>query len=255
MNLEQFIFTAARRLLLTGQVIKSEKWQGVKLDNAMMEAIKVYLGPAIMPTSQNTLVKLVKPNLPWAEDHFKERVGGKPLNPGDTYQYWPYYSRDKEMRNSGELFTHTYMERFWPKFTGQKTELPNAGIRYFYGDYDDVVTQLITDPYTRQAFLPIFFPEDTGAIHGGRVPCTLGYLFQYRNNHLHLTYYIRSCDFIRHFRDDIYMAVRLAQDCLLKLKLGSPEFSGATLGSLDMHIGSLHIFEPEVNRIAREFNL
>jgi hypothetical protein len=67
---------------------------------------------------------------------------------------------------------------------------------------------LLHSPYTRQATFPIFFPEDTGA-DGRRIPCTLHYHFLLRNNQLHLWYPIRSCDLVRHFRDDLYLACRL----------------------------------------------
>ena len=66
-----------------------------------------------------------------------------------------------------------------------------------YGDLDDVVTLLTNDPLTRQAFLPMWFPEDTGVVHGTRVPCSLGYHFMQRDGRLSITYYIRSCDIVR----------------------------------------------------------
>jgi hypothetical protein len=62
---------------------------------------------------------------------------------------------------------------------------------------------MVREPFTRQAFLPIWYPEDTGSVHGERVPCTIGYHFIRRGDWVHVVYYIRSCDFFRHFRDDI----------------------------------------------------
>ena len=63
-----------------------------------------------------------------------------------------------------------------------------------------------------------WIPEDTGAHHGERVPCTLGYHFIRRDDYLHMFYFIRSCDYIRHFRDDIYLAMRKAHYILEGLK-------------------------------------
>jgi hypothetical protein len=122
-------------------------------------------------------------------------------------------------------FTHTYQERFWPKRAGTFENLGGHGIRYPYGDLDDVVNLLRREPQTRQATFPIFFPEDTGAVHGGRIPCTLHYHFLLRHNKLHLWYPIRSCDAVRHFRDDLYMACRLNHWVLQELVDGmmSPE--------------------------------
>src|SRR3546814_17811567 len=73
----------------------------------------------------------------------------------------------------------------------------------------------LRSPYTRQAYLPVWFPEDTGSASGQRVPCTLGYQFLIRETPagkvLHIIYNMRSCDFMRHLADDIYMTIRLAQ--------------------------------------------
>jgi len=128
------------------------------------------------------------------------------------------------------VFTHTYQERFWPKDYERKTLGYDAnriqkrrGIRYEWGDLSDVVEHLLNEPFTRQAYLPIFFPEDTGAKHGGRIPCTLGYHFMLRGHRMHCWYDIRSCDAVRHFRDDVYLTCRLVYwvlDQLARLEAG-----------------------------------
>lgn len=168
------------------------------------------------------LAREIKPNLPWADDHFAERVSRDPSNPGEEYKNWPWWrgQEDQAMEEGAtglrNIFTHTYQERFWPKEAGSAigdtfghNPHPRQGIRYHYGDLDDVVNLLADHPYTRQATFPIFFPEDTGAVHGGRIPCTLHYHFMVRQNRLHLWYPIRSCDLVRHFRDDLYLACKL----------------------------------------------
>ena len=259
MKLNHLILQASRKLLNQGKPIQSRKWQGTQLKNPMFETIKVYLGPAQMPESIADLVSEVMPNLPWAEDHFKERVSGNPTNPGEEYKNWPFWKGQSDvMMDKGTKFSHTYQERFWPKQANMnETEITDGyikfGIRYEYGDLDDVVSLLAGDPDTRQAYLPIFFPEDTGAVHGGRIPCTLGYLFQIREDYLHISYYIRSCDYYRHFRDDIYMAVRLVHTIIDYLKNQDPEqFKYLKPGLFDMHIGSLHIFNHEVSKLKKE---
>ena len=148
----------------------------------------------------------------------------------------------------GVEFAHTYPERMWPKYAGYiipGQPLVQKGIRFFYGDLEDVVNLLIKSPGTRQAFLPIWFPEDTGVVHGERVPCTLGYHFMIRNGKLQITYYMRSCDLIRHFQDDVYMAGRLAQWVRDQLNnhLHNTVYD---VGELVMHIVSLHCFEGDI---------
>jgi hypothetical protein len=202
--------------------------------------------------SISELVKGISPNLPWADDHFAERVGGKPLNPPPSEAWWPYAQAGNAAHKEGEQFSHTYPERMWPKHAGHKSHWCephclyggfNRGVRYNYGDLGDVVNQLRRESTTRQAYLPIWFPEDTGAVQGQRVPCTLGYRFIYRDR-LDITYDIRSCDFIRHFRDDVYMAARLChwvaeQVDEANLIGGKPEMRP---GRLIMNITSLHAF-------------
>lgn len=144
------------------------------------------------------------------------------------------------------IYDHNYMERFWPKLAGNASQ-PHQGIRFSYGDLADVVAQLKREPLTRQAFLPIFHPEDTGATAGQRVPCTLGYHFIVREGKLNVVYYLRSCEIYRHFKNDVYMAMRLAQ--------WVEEESGLDLemGTLTMHITSLHGFvgdTPHIEKIA-----
>jgi hypothetical protein len=185
----------------------------------------------------------IQPNLPWADDHFAERVGGEPLNPGEQYKNWPWYQVgskwDKGFRASGK-FTHTYMERMWPQ----------SPTPFWWCDLKSVVDLLYREPYTRQAWLPIWWPQDTGVTHGGRVPCTLGYHFMYRQERLNIAYVIRSCDVVRYLRDDIYMAARLLLWVLDQLKELSPKeetqgehyWPAVTPGSFMFYCFSLHKF-------------
>lgn len=206
-----------------------------------------------MSESMKQAQRDILPNLPWAEDHFLERVGGLPLNPPPSQAWWPFIQNGhSEHLNEGQ-FSHTYPERFWPKWAGvnspEESWAGRRGIRFEYGDLNDVVNRLVENLLTRQAYLPVWFPEDTGAPSSERVPCTLGYLFMVRNKKLHVTYHIRSCDFMRHFRDDVYMAMRLGQ--WVKEKLNLPNLA---MGDLTMHIGSFHIFDGDRPMVKHQLN-
>lgn len=188
----------------------------------------------------------IEPNLPWADDHFEERVGGHPLNPGVQWRNWPWALSADRHRTEDDQFSHTYMERYWPRLANREDSQifdNHLGIRYEYGDLADVIEHLHQHPETRQAFLPVWFPEDTGVVHGERVPCTLGYHFLYRMGYLHMTYYIRSCDFTRHFRDDLYLSLRLQLWILDQLRDQSEAWKDAKAGSFVFHCASMHIFE------------
>jgi len=212
------------------------------------------------------LAEQIQPNLPWADDHFDERVSRIPSNPGEEYKNWPWWSGQEQVSMVAEgqrpIFSHTYQERFWPTCAG--SDHPeviadevgfNVGIRYIYGDLDDVVSLLAKNPFTRQATFPIFFPEDTGAIHGGRIPCTLHYHFLLRDGRLNLWYPIRSCDLVRHFRDDVYLACRLLIWVIQELQErelrgDSPQlWFGVRPGTLFFTAYSFHVHKGDLHRV------
>jgi hypothetical protein len=246
--------------------VNTGRWQGVptldKPDLVTRELLNLTLE---VPTNEllSVLAEQIQPNLPWADDHFEERVSGDPSNPGEEYKNWPWWrGQDDDTMKEGQ-FTHTYQERFWPKRAGccsqanpHRGPVPkprtNHGIRYQFGDLNDVLNLLWREPLTRQATFPIFFPEDTGAVHRGRIPCTLHYHFMRRNGMLHMWYAIRSCDYVRHFRDDLYLAVRLLHWVLDELKTADLTHSAIrwedvtpghlyfTAYSFHMHHGDAH---------------
>lgn len=212
-------------------------------------------------------------NMPFAAVHFAERVGGEPTNPGEAWKIWPWgNAASKFLEHNSTQFSHTYQERFWPKYAGQTeyghlqvranvkgsvdlTPRPWAwahrGIRYEYGDLNDLVDHLVDDPLSRQAYLPIWFPEDGTC--PGRKPCTLGYHFINRGDYLHTTYYIRSCDFIRHWADDCYLTIRLTLWLLNRLRALDSRWVAVKLGLFTMHVVSLHCFVNDFNQMRSEY--
>lgn len=237
------IRAVGKELRTLGHKVEPLTWQGMKAPAPMLELLEVSFRSPIPPHIE-LMQEDIKPNLPWADEHFNERVSREPTNPGESWKNWPFYPKNERDRiiRKNEKFTHTYQERIWSKKAGDHRDNAlenNVGVRYEYGDLDDVVNLLRRDTLTRQAFLPIWFPEDTGAVHGGRVPCSLGYLFLIRRGHLHCSYYIRSCDYFRHFRDDVYLAMRLA------LWVRDEVNTNLKMGYLNMYIGSLHCWYSE----------
>lgn len=240
-------------------VFQPNRWQSIDVSkmpgSQMRELLNYHFGfDALGATELDYYRDHIKPNLPWADDHFiEERASGMPFNPGETWRRWPWSHSADRFRDETGRFSHSYAERFWPKFAGQRSDdqwrdgsaFPasvNKGIRFDYGDLNDVINLLAGDPYTRQAYVPLWFPEDTGVVHGERVPCTLGYWFVMRGNRLHIHYSIRSCDFYRHFRDDVYLAVRLQLYILSRLQGKSAAWEQVLPGTFSMWIGSLHMF-------------
>jgi len=233
---------------VTSYDIANDRWQSFdikhNLGHRMREIFNTSFGVQLRGEDPLDYRDDIQPNLPWADDHFEERVGGLPLNPGEQWKNWPWALRADKFRTAGDSqFSHTYMERYWPKNAGQRDIDIHQGIRYAYGDLSDVVEHLHQHPETRQAYLPIWFPEDTGVVHDERVPCTLGYHFLYRHGYLHMTYYIRSCDLTRHFRDDLYLSLRLQLWVLDQLRGHSDAWRDPKPGQFIFHCVSMHCFE------------
>lgn len=243
-----------RKFKKDSHLIHTKRWQGIDITKHPEMASHEILNACfqvILPTdSVEYYQKHVGANLPWAEDHFLERVCGEPLNPGEQWKNWPWAkTAEKSLKN--KRFNHNYMERYWPRFARMTEDgklptdirSPHKGIANEYGDLDSIVGLLANEQDTRQAWLPIFFPEDTGIGDGGRKPCTLGYQFIVREGCLHVYYPLRSCDYYRHFKDDIYLTIRLAIWVLEQCKNRRPDiWEDIYLGTLTMHCTSLHVF-------------
>jgi len=277
-DFKQCIDQAAHWLRYRSSVVHTSRWQGTDISKmpemATFEVANCSFGVEMskydrgvhgLADAMNNAVSDIEPNMPWAEEHFWERVCGYPVNPGVQWSKWPYGNKASTFLDDNGKFNHNYMERYWPKYAGfianatrEPEQImgplheyrdsnggvmprPHHGIKYEYGDLNDVVELLAGDELTRQAYLPIWFPEDTG---GGskRAPCTIGYHFLVRDGRMHINYHIRSCDFVRHFRDDLFLTLRLVQWVADRLhSLGRDE--PLKLGNFYMQIGSLHMFK------------
>ena len=259
-DIQAIVHRAIQEVLKCNTSVPAGTWQA---DNTFSQfKMKVRYNVVIEMEMVNTAEELANAtdcDIEWCDMHFLERIGKRPLNPGSSYRIWPYNSFDKDdPYMTGKTFSHTYMERFWPKHAGTMTDeemvteefwdliQQNDGIHFGLGNLDDVITQIKENPLTRQAYLPIFFPEDTGAVHKERVPCTLGYYFYIREEKLYCNYIIRSCDTFRHFRNDVYLTGRLQQHVAKRL--------GREVGDLTMYIFNLHAFENDVYIINKREN-
>lgn len=239
------------------------KWQTMDVSDSPAHATKELRNVNIFYTVPDDILKLqdeVQPDLPWAEAHFEERVGGEPVNPPPSFVQWPHHNGDANLHVTDEVFSHTYPERFWPKWANNPKcagvldclcNMPNQGYRYECGDLNGVVDQLVANPLTRQAVLPVWFPEDTGAINR-RVPCSLTYHFMADENmRLSVWYSLRACDFVRHFHNDVYLAARLLQWMCHEVNNTQGNYSRLmTPGELNITISSLHVFKGDLHKMA-----
>lgn len=268
--------------LFSEEAIHTGEWQSMDTSSSKLHATHeledVTLVIPHIPRTTFVLATKTKPTIFWADSHFIERVSGYPLNPPPSAEKWPYAVRgNRDHTTLQGMYDHTYPERFWPKHAGSNhqhdTDVSaevlaetcggNEGIRFHYGDLEDVVNLLVKKPNTRQAYLPVWFPEDTGAIQGQRVPCTLGYHFMIRDNSLSCRYYMRSCDVYRHLNNDLYLAGRLMQWITREVRYLTMYEQGVTElpplsqqlrpGKLLMYIASLHAFVGDIEKIKDQY--
>lgn len=247
------------------RTVKTERWQAQDLSQVrgseMVELLHHNIRFKLLSENLDHYRHQVQPNLPWADNHFLERISGAPMNPGTEWKNWPWAKKSEDSLDAEGKFNHNYMERYWPKqahLIKQPTHsaedwivqieeydypLQLEGIRAPYGDLAGLVRVLANEPTTRQAYLPVWFPEDTGDAHSGRKPCSLGYHFIMRNGKLDVVYSIRSCDYYRHFRDDIYLTIRLLLWVLSECRVVNPTvWDKVEPGEFLMNITSLHMF-------------
>jgi hypothetical protein len=247
--------------LLSAPVVHTGEWQAMDTSaskiHATHELEDVSLVWDRIPPSIDDIFPAIDQS--WADDHFLERVSGQPLNPAPSHLDWPYAVRGNADHTNGEMFDHTYPERFWPKKAGTNgmPQQFNRGIRFAYGDLQSVVDLLVRSPLTRQAYLPVWFPEDTGAENGQRVPCTLGYHFMQRGGRLSMRYYLRSCDIYRHLSNDVWLAGMLLDwvaKRVTEATRGNDQPIRLRNGGMVIHISSLHSFVGDQGRMVQRMN-
>lgn len=176
---------------------------------------------------------------PWADAEFKERVtdpwdrtpDGKVdpfsipeyINPGEAWklreEVWSEYMHD------GKL-AYTYNELLWNNDQTMK-----------------IINRLKEDPDSRQLWISLWNPNKDPDLLGGvsRVPCSLGYGLQVRDGKLNLHYVMRSCDFVTHFRNDVYLAIKFLE--------WVAEKTGYPVGDFTHTMFSCHVYNKDIQGV------
>lgn len=261
-NFKDAIQANIKRLLHSGMDVHPNNWQSMDVSKRPEATMRELLAVQFQVLMSDKLVILqdeIKPNLPWADNHFeRERVSGEPINPGETWKEWPWSHSAGTFIQNGQ-FDHSYAERYWPRYAGVTSDgrlngydldtfSERCGVRDKVGDLSDIIDRLEKDPTTRQAVLSVWHPEDQ-ANHGRRVPCSLTYQFLVREGYFHVIYSIRSCDAYRHFRDDLYLTARLALWVLSELRTRNESWDNVLPGIFTMTIGSFHCFVNDLPKL------
>lgn len=169
---------------------------------------------------------------PWADAEFKERITdpfnkertrANFINPGEAWllrkDVWQEYIHD------GKL-AYTYNELIWNN-----------------DQFTKIVNRLKADSDSRQLWINLWDVNNHPNLLGGvsRVPCSLGYGFQVREGKLNMTYVMRSCDFSTHFRNDVYLAIKLLEYVA--------SLTGYEVGNFTHFIFSLHVYKKDIKNV------
>jgi len=219
-----------------GEIRRDVKEMGVSVHTKSMQNKDISNDPSFATLEVSNYIYTVTwpdardlhPTLPWADLEFNERMSGTPINPGSAWKersdIWEEFLVP-DLIDGSPRFDYTYSERF-------HSESIVHGL----------IASLRGDPLSRQHFVSIWRPTD---IHSGlgneRIPCSLGYWLQYRNEKLHITYLQRSADLATHFENDIYLAHRFMRDIAERMSFDP--------GSFTHWIGSLHVYQKDVEGV------
>lgn len=193
-----------------------DKWVADNPDFATLE-LQNYIYTVLNPDPND-----LEPTQPWANVEFTERISRIPCNPGSAWRWRPEVW--EEFLEEDGKFAYTYSERM-------------------HFQTDKLIQEARVNPDSRQLFLSIWNPKIDAPRIGGqrRIPCSLGYLFQIREGRVNMTYLMRSCDFVTHLVNDIYLATKLLHYFAERIE--------RPVGRFTHYIASLHIFQKDVKDV------
>ena len=126
----------------------------------------------------------------------------------------------------------------------------NGKLAYTYNELlwnNDQLTKIMNrlkeDPDSRQLWISLWNPDKDPDFLGGvsRVPCSLGYGLQVRDGKLNLHYVMRSCDFVTHFRNDVYLAIKFLE--------WVAEKTGYPVGDFTHTMFSCHVYNKDIQGV------
>ena len=167
----------------------------------------------------------------------------------DVHQAW--FDQEWEDRLTGDLNPGIAWRRrpeLWrPLLENYVNDHHPGGFSYTYSirmggsKIQKIIDEIKKHPYSRQLYLPVWWQYDLDKLGVHRVPCSLGYWFVNRGGELHMTYMMRSCDFVNHWPNDVGLAARL-----LELVAGHSDLG---VGQFTQFVGSLHIYRKDVEGV------
>src|SRR5688572_17552192 len=88
------IADASKAVRQRSHIVHPQRWQSIDVSTlpeaATHEILNYSFQVPVPGFDLDVLQRDIEPNLPWADDHFLERVSGQPLNPGEQWKNWPW---------------------------------------------------------------------------------------------------------------------------------------------------------------------
>ena len=228
-----------RDLAELGTRVKPARWQGK--DVSGVENYETLEYPRYIYTVTCPNLSHLEPTQPWASMELNERFSpGQAHNPAEAWKlredvWQPLLKEDGK-------FHYTYAERL----------KINRGCDNWEDQILDLVVRAQQEPLSRQLYLSIWDRRlDQNPTVDDRVPCSLGYHFMIRDGKLDMTYMMRSCDFVVHFQNDVWLALQtqlVFLDRLNALRTLRDE-APISLGHFIHFIISLHIHKKDAEGV------
>ena len=238
-----------------GEIARDLKEMGIKVDNTMMQD-KVGSFPTMELINYGYTVTQpdqshLNPVQPWSDAEWRDRVQaimGRPsplgtswMKRADEHMDWGQFVEFdgkpmpsgvslEDMRGSCNPLVRDDPMRLAYSY-GERFALNDQVMR--------VIRELRRNPQSRQLYVAMWDPQqDSERLGKRRVPCSIGWQFMMRNGKLHITYTMRSCDFVTHWQNDVWLSLQLLDFVCLK--------TGHNSGQFSQFINSFHVYESDV---------
>lgn len=180
-------------------------------DDPNFETIELQ-GESYTIVDHSDMGKMKGLTLDWCKAEFEERINPIPINPGEAWKLrrdvWEQFLVKSDFQFiETEVFDYTYNKRM-----GYQIPI--------------IINELKERPNTRQAVIEVHNNYlDLDSMGGKkRIPCSLNYTFLIRKRRLDIYYMQRSCDFVTHYANDVWLAIKLMQYIAKKVEVEPGHF-------------------------------
>jgi thymidylate synthase len=159
---------------------------------------------------------------------------------------WAYGEVLSEFLNLNPPLTEQYTNPKTKEFM-ETFHRGDGRANYTYGErwhnnqaFQKVISRLIDDRHSRQAVVNIWDSSIDLDSHETNIPCTIIHQFMIRDEKMNLHVYLRSNDFFKGFKYDIFL-----NSFILEAFAG---FLKAQVGTLTFTVGSFHVYESDYSK-------